>query len=76
MQRRGRLAKAPSNLLRLGLAVPVAATAETGPAELADLAVLPRAHADDLGVDGRGDAVVDLAVDLREHVAVDDRGVL
>ena len=27
-------------------------------------------------MDGRGDAVVDLAVDLREHVAVDHGGVL
>lgn len=62
------------SFLRLGL-VPVAAAKPRAP-ELADLAVLPRAHADDLGVDGRGDAVVDLAVDLRQHVAVDDRRVL
>ena len=35
---------------------------------LADTAGLHGAHADNLGVDGRGDAVVHLAVELGEHV--------
>jgi len=61
--------------LRLGLVVPVEAPGPLAP-ELADLAVLPRADADHLRVDGGRDAVVDLAVDLGEHVPVDHRRVL